>query len=424
MAGQCVLGVLSTIGQGFVNAPFGGEHKPASLFLLTQAPSGAGKTQANRLAYKAVHEYDKAIYQEFKALMDEYQNAKETKRSKEGAEYLAMNHEPINATLTLDDATAEGILDRFIMDDVYNQSWATDEAGKFFGGYSMKADTNANALSIFTSLWSGGKVQRMRSKRGKGATYKTNAYDCRFTLDLSGQAVILESAINDPLLTGQGLLARCLFSAEASLIGDRDWITERTPHENPHLIAFWKRCRAFLDKGVSYYPNGTPKRLNLPFGKGARQTLSRYQQRIEYEQAKGGRLANHTAFASRMAENASRIATLFAWFDGCERVEVEYLEQAFLLTDYSMNAWLNYGEQSSDEPSDIEKLLGWLVKQCKAQMVDSLPYAFAQSNISVRALRKKEPFALAVQVLYETNHVKLIEDNGKRTITINPCLLS
>lgn len=424
MAGQCVLGVLSTIGQGFVNAPFGGEHKPASLFLLTQAPSGAGKTQANRLAYKAVHEYDKAIYQEFKALMDEYQNAKETKSGKERAEYLAMNHEPINATLTVKDATIERILDRFILDEIFSQSWATDEAGQFFGGHSMKADTNANALSSLTSLWSSGEAQRMRSTRGKGATYKTNAYDCRFTLDLSGQAVILESAINDPLLTGQGLLARCLFSAEASLIGDRDWITERTPHENPHLIAFWKRCRAFLDKGVSYYPNGTPKRLNLPFGKGARQTLSRYQQRIEYEQAKGGRLANHTAFASRMAENASRMATLFAWFDGCERVEVEYLEQAFLLTDYSMNAWLNYGEQSSDEPSDIEKLLGWLVKKCHERSVTALNWSFIYNEAPKPIRKNKKYIQELLEVLECSNHIRLDTEGRAKIICLNPQLLA
>lgn len=122
MAGQCVLGVLSTIGQNMVNAPFGGEHKPTSLFLLTQAPSGAGKTQANRLAYKAVHEHDKAMYKQFKALMDEYQNAEETLRGKERTEYLAMNHEPINTTLTVKDATIERILDRFIIDEVFSQS--------------------------------------------------------------------------------------------------------------------------------------------------------------------------------------------------------------------------------------------------------------------------------------------------------------
>lgn len=413
MAGQCVLGALSTIGQNMVNAPFGGEHKPASLFLLTQAPSGAGKTQANRLAYKAVHEYDKAMYKEFKALMDEYQNAKETLRGKERAEYLAMNHEPINTTLTVKDATIERILDRFVIDEVFSQSWATDEAGQFFGGHSMKADTNANALSSLTSLWSSGEAQRMRSTRGKGATYKTNAYDCRFTLDLSGQAVILESAINDPLLTGQGLLARCLFSAEASLIGGRDWITERNPFQNNALQAFWRRCRSLLERGISYHQDGTPNRLNMPFGQGAKQTLNRYQQRIEYEQAKGGRLAGHTAFASRMAENASRIATLLAFFDGCECLEVDYLERAFLLTDYSMNAWLNYGEQSSDEPSDIEKLLGWLVRK--------------GSNLNKTTVNRNAPYRgryldELLADLENANYIRIEQENRSKIVKINPML--
>lgn len=364
------------------------------------------------------------MYKEFKTLMDEYQNTKDTLRGKERAEYLATNYEPINRTLTIKDATTERILDRFVVDGIFNQSWASDEAGQFFGGHSLKADTHANAISSFTNLWSVGEASRMRSTRIKGATHKTNAYDCRMTLDLAGQAVILENAINDPLLRGQGFLARFLMSAEPSLIGHRDWQTDRDPYQDPMMMGFWQKCWALLERGCKYHPNGTPKRLNMPFGKGAKQVLKDYQQRIEYEQQQGARLANMTAFASRMAENASRIATLLAFYDGCEQLEANYLHKAFLLTDYSMNEWLSYGEQASDEPSDIEKLLAWLVKKCKAQMVDSLPYAFAQSNIGVRALRKKEPFALAVQVLYETNHVKLIEDNGKRTITINPCLLS
>lgn len=424
MAGQAVLGVLSTIGQGFVNAPFGYEHKPTSLFLLTQAPSGAGKTQANRLAYRVVHEHDRATYQAFITLMNEYQSAKDTLRGKERAEYLATNYEPTNQTITLKDATIERLLDRFIMDNVHNQAWATDEAGQFFGGHSMKSDTNGSALSSLTSLWSIGEASRVRSTRGKGTTHKTNAYDCRFTLDLSGQAVILQSAINDPLLTGQGFLARCLLSCEPSLIGDRDWLTERNPYQDENLQAFWGRCRALLERGTRYNSDGTPYRLNMPFGQGARQTLAQYQQSIEHEQAKGGRLAGHTAFASRMAENASRIATLLAFYDGRECLDADYLHQAFLLTNYSMNAWLSYGDMAGDEPSDIEKLLGWLVKKCGERSVTALNWSFIYNNCPKPMLKNKRYIQELVEVLECGNYVQVEQQGKAKIIALNPQLLA
>lgn len=330
MAGQSVLGALSTIGQMFVNAPFGYEHKPVSLFLLTQAPSGGGKTQVNKLAYKAIHDHDKQAYKEFIELMDEYTQAKETLKSKERADYLASTNKPTNPTTTLKDATIESILDRFIMMESYNQSWASDEAGAFFGGHSMKADTNANALTSYTTLWSSGEAHRMRSSRAKGATYHTNAYNCRITLDLAGQAVIIEPALNDPLLSGQGLLARCLFSFEPSLIGQRDWLTETNPYQDYILKNYWQRCTALLNRGMPTHADGTPNRHNMPFGQGAKRALQEYQQKIEYEQAKGGRLEHYTAYASRMAENASRIATLLAFFSDSECVEVRHLQGACL----------------------------------------------------------------------------------------------
>ena len=58
MAGQCVLGVLSHIGQQFVDAPFGNSYKPASLILITEGESGAGKTEAMKLTHLKIDEYE------------------------------------------------------------------------------------------------------------------------------------------------------------------------------------------------------------------------------------------------------------------------------------------------------------------------------------------------------------------------------
>lgn len=398
---------------------FGYEHKPASLFLITQAQSGAGKTQVNRLAYKSIYQHDRQAYKEYIALMDEYINARDNLRGKERAEYLATHDKPTNPTITLKDATTESLLDRFVMMESYNQSWASDDAGQFFGGHDLKSDTNASTIANYAILWSSGEAHRMRSTRTKGATHHTNAYNCRMTLDLAGQAVIIKPAIDDPLLSGQGLLARCLFSAEPSLIGKRDWLTESNPHQDPILKAYWQTCTALLNRGMPTHADGTPNRQNMPFGKGAKRALQEFQQKIEYEQAKGGRLEHHTAFASRMAENATRIATLLAFFGGYEYVECQHLQGAFELVQYSMNEILYYGE-SVDEPSDIEKLLAWLIKKAKDHPNYTLNRSFISQN-APNALRGKK-LGEFLEDLESLSYVKLENVERKKLVMLNPKL--
>lgn len=416
MAGNSVLGALSTICQCFVNAPMGYEHKPVSLFLLTESPSGAGKTQVNKLAYKSIYDYDRRNYQAFIDDVKSWQQAKDTLRGKEKAEYFTYHSEPINTALIIKDGSIEKILDRFVKGDVHNQSWATDEAGQFFGGHSMKSDTNANALSSLTSLWSTGTANRQRV--GSNTPF-TNAYDCRFTLDLAGQRVIIEPAMNDDLMNGQGFLARCLLSCEPSLIGTRDWITKFSPFQDEVLQEYWCRCDTMLEMGQQYDQDGKPNRFNMPFDDEARQVLAQYQQTIEYQQAKGGRLASFTAFASRMAENATRIATILAYYDGKDKLSREYLEQAFLLVEFSINELIYYNDKGGT-PTNAQLLLAHLIKK---QTDGCLLYSQAQST-APKSVRKKDEFALAIEVLTGANYIKVKQTDGKRQIVLNPILMA
>lgn len=420
MAGQSVLGALSTIGQMYVNAPMGSEHKPSSLFLLTEAPSGSGKTQVNKLAYKAVKDYEKALYKQFLDDMEEWQ-AGISQAGKAGKEYQAQNPKPKDTQKTLNEGTIEGILDRFIIDGMFNQSWVTDEAGQFFGGYSMKADTVGNALSSITSLYSGGEIGRLRSTRNPHASYKTKAFNCRLTLDLAGQRVVISQAMNNPLMIGQGLLARCLISAEPSLIGERDWASherqQASPYDDKDLITYWERCKRLLDPPPSLEPiteDGTPNRYNMPFDNGARQALADFQQVIEYEQRAGNRLYYYQSFANRMAENATRIATLMAFYDEQKRLSIDYLQRAFLLVEYSIKEVMRY--QDIQETSDSEKLLNWLIRQASNGKVSK---SHANRNAPIRG----KALTALLDDLQSDNYLRLQKQGKAIFIQLNPCLL-
>ena len=83
-----------------------------------------------------------------------------------------------------------------------NASIASDEAGQFFGGHSMKADTRNQALGGYAKLFDDGFVERTRSKSNLNGSGR--AYDVRLTFNLQGQHEVLAEALKDPVLRGQG----------------------------------------------------------------------------------------------------------------------------------------------------------------------------------------------------------------------------
>ena len=421
IAGQAVLGALSTLGQGYVNAPMGYEHKPASLFLLTEAESTAGKTQASRLAYYAIHQHEKMQYKAFIEAIDEWQAQKDSLKGKERAEFIASEPQPQNPNTTVRDITIEALLDKFIIGDCKNLSLSSDEAGQFFGGHTMKSDTVSNALSSLTTLWSDGRANRERSIKSQYGTPKTTAYDVRLTIDLAGQRAIIEPALNDSLMNGQGFLARFLISCEPSLIGERDWNSEQRLNANSYtdqrLITFWQRCNCLLDPLPT---ERLDERFNLPFGNGAKKLLADYQQSVEHRQKQGKQLEYLRAFAGRMAENATRIATLFAYFDNQKALNVEYLERAFLLVEYSINERLRYAEIQTQDKNDTEKLIEWIISKATGKNPPMLNKSFISQNAPT-ALRGKKLDGLLCD-LESMGYLRIEQQERKKLVFINPIL--
>lgn len=432
MAGQCILGALSTIGQRYINAPMGHEHKPACLYLITEGESGSGKTQANKYSHYSITKWEKNAYQLFVERLQEWEADRNALKGGERTHYEATVPKPTNESMIVTDATIEAVLDKFIIDGLPNQSWTTSEAGQFLNGHSMKSNTAGNALSSLTSVWSGDPVSRLRSQRGKNAIPFTNAYDARLTLDIMGQRVILEPALNDPLMNGQGFLPRCLIACPESLIGSRQWATpermNQSPYDDPRLLAYWARCDILLDPPqteITRDITGKEVRFNMPFAdQQARQTLANFQDEIEGRQAKGRALEYLRAFASRMAENASRIASLMAFFDCQKSVSVDYLERAFMLVEYSIAERLRYLDAKPTEKTDSQKLIDWIVKQCKVKGVTQLSYADTQSKVNPKHLRAKANFELCINVLSDKKYIQVITLDNTRYIEVNPSLLS
>lgn len=162
----------------------------------------------------------------------------------------------------------------------------------------------------------------------------------------------------------------------------------------------------------------------MPFAnQQARQALADFQQRIENRQAKGGIYEYFKAFAGRMAENASRIATLMAFFDCQKSVSVDYLERAFMLVEYSTAERLRYIDIGTGEQSNAQKLIDWIIKKAKAKKTDRLNWSFIYNNAPY-GLQKNTKLLKEVLGSLESSHHIQEHKNGKATIyEINPKLL-
>ena len=431
IAGQCVLGALAHMGQRFIDAPMGHGHMPTSLILITEGESGSGKSQAMGLTHFKIREYEKQLYADYLIELSSWENDRVSLKGKELADFLESNPKPQNPKTMFKEATIERILDKFIDGSISNASWTTDEAAQFFNGHTMKGDTAGNALSSLTTLYSDGEVSRLRSQKSAYATPHTDAYNVRMTLLLQGQRVILEPALADPVMNGQGFLARALIACPEDLRGQRVWNDEQrnndSPYDNPHLIEYWSRCHALLDPLPANLPNdstGAPQRIKMQWAdKQTGQVFSDFKQAIEDRQAHGQPLEYLKAYASRMAENASRIASLMAFFDGRKTITTDDIKRAFMLVEYSTAERLRYLDATpTGEQNDSEKLSSWLVDKARGKNPPILNKSFVSQN-APNAIRGKKLNSL-LDDLESMGHVRLENDGRRRLVCINPKLIN
>lgn len=431
MAGQCVLGALAHMGQRFIDAPMGHGHMPASLILITEGESGSGKTQAMGLTHFKIKEYERQQYSNYLDDIAAWDSDKAGLKSKELAQFLEDNPKPQNPKNLFDDATIEPILDRFISGEMTNASWTTDEAGQFFNGHTMTGDTAGSALSALTKLWSDGEVSRLRSQKSAYATPQTDAHNVRMTLLLQGQRVVLEQALTDPLMNGQGFLARALIACPEDLRGHRVWDDEKrrndSPYDNPDLIEYWSRCHALLDPLPANQPNdtqGTPQRIKMQWAdQQAEQVFYRHMQAIENRQANGQTLEYLKAYASRMAENASRIASLMAFFEGRKVITTDDITRAFMLVEYSTAERLRYLDATpTGEQNDSEKLSQWLVDKARGKNPHKLSRTYISNNAPNPMRKNTKLLQIELDKLESAKHIRQEMEGRSKVILINPKL--
>ncbi|MFC2993935.1 DUF3987 domain-containing protein [Acinetobacter sichuanensis] len=427
MAAQCVIGAMSHIAQAHVNAPhpFNALGEPCSLYLLTEGQSGSRKSTSRNMADKAIIQYERMQYESYRSDLEQWKSEQASLNKKEREAYCAENPPPHDPSTLYSDITLESIAGLYVDGVLNNASIASDEAGQFFGGYTMKGDTRTQAIGGYAKLFDDGFVERTRSKSNLNGSGR--AYDVRLTFNLQGQHEVLADALKDPVLRGQGFLPRFILTIPENLAGTRlqDAVYQNKNANHDHrLIAYWTRCEYLLDGCPR--PHADQELYNgryvIPMSEQAREIDLAFYNMFEELQGKGKCYEYLQAFASRASQLARRLATVFAYFEGLQEIDGKTLQGACGVIKHSLNEWAMYTDIEVKAESDTEKLIRWIIRKCNTDKVSSIPKVVALKGAPSH-LRKAKAFDPCLSELIELNYVRLVTINKTAHIELNPLLL-
>ncbi len=427
MTAQCVIGAMSHIAQAKVNAPhpFNAQGEPCSLFLLTEGQSGSRKSTSRNLADQAIIKHERKQYEAYRQELEQWKSGQAGLPKKDREAYCAENPPPNDPSTLYSDITLESIAGLFIDGVLNNASIASDEAGQFFGGHSMKADTRNQALGGYAKLFDDGFVERTRSKSNLNGSGR--AYDVRLTFNLQGQHEVLAEALKDPVLRGQGFLPRFILTIPENLAGTRlqDAIYRNKNASTDHrLIAYWTRCEYLLDdcphvKSEDELHNG---RYVLPMNEEAKEVDAAFYNMFEELQGKGKRYEYLQAFASRASQLARRLATVFAYFEGLQWIDAKTLKGACEVVKHSLNEWAMYADIEVKTETEAERLIKWIAKKCNEQKTDRIAYSNVQTSCPRPMQKNKNLLEMVVEQLIDSNHIKIESIGRTRYVVIHPFL--
>ncbi len=422
MTAQSVIGAITHIAQAQVNAPneFDINGEPCSLFLLTEGQSGSRKSSTRSLSDKALAEYDRKKFEQFNDSLGHWKALIANIDKKEREAYCHSNPPPHDPITRFTDITLDSLAGRYIDGIVVNASIASDEAGQFFSGHTMKSDTRNSALGTYTKLFDDGSIERTRSKANLNGSGR--AYDVRLTINLQGQREVLVSTLKDSVMRGQGFLPRFILAIPENLAGTRfKDVTQQSLDANSdlRLLGFWARCTELLISGEL---NQNVRRV-LAMNEQAKMVYLQFYNEIERLQAKGQCFEYLQAFASRASQLARRLATVFAFFEGKIEIDADVLLGACTIIRHSLNEWLRYIDIESADESNAERLIKWLIAQCYKEGSERLEYSDVQTSCPRPMQKDGGLFKIALQQLEDTNHIQIEMVKRKRYVALNPLLL-
>lgn len=170
----------------------------------------------------------------------------------------------------------------------------------------------------------------------------------------------------DPLAVDTGFLPRFLICEPQSTIGSR--LQAKTRHDDMELEAFSSRMRRILE--IEMPMDAETRELQprlLELAPDARALVAAFSDVVEQAQGAGGSLAHITGTASKVAEQACRIAGVLTLYQDINATEVHMseMESGVALAEFYLSEASRLASAAvvSSEIDNAEKLRQWLLER-------------------------------------------------------------
>ncbi len=395
MAGQTALATASLLTQGLFRVRTLAGDRPLSLFLMTLAVSGDGKSHAESVALGPVREWQE------REVTKHRESDTERRRSRPADRSAGVSTAPKPYRITRD-ATPEALRDD-LNEGLCSQGIFTAEAAAIVSGYSMRPEQRAKSAALFNLLWDDGLLSTSRVTAGR-----IERPGVRLAMHWMLQPTLAAEVLADDTLTAGGFWPRFLLACPPPLAPRKARMFE--PERSSSVLVYWARCHELLERPLPPNANTCPSVRMTP---SAQRRIERLFE--EYENAaRLGDLRSIKPVALRATEQACRIAGVLAAFRGGDEISEDDAVNGARLARYSIDCWQNQAE-GSEGPSVVPhalQLYGWLLEQdnAEAEISDIL-------RLGPAKLRTKQTRDECMQVLTSAG---LTARSGNRITTLTP----
>ena len=307
-----------------------------------------------------------------------------------------------------------------------HQNWpsgsiSSSEAGLVFGSHGMKSESLMKNLAVLNTLWDGGELQ---IERRTSESFRVQGARLSMSLQVQEPTIRAFFDASGGLARGTGFLARFLIAWPTSTQGNRPF-TE-APDDWPAVTLFTQRLTQLLnlDVRVAEYGGLEPKLMHLSHE--AKALWVSFHDRIEGMLKTGGKLNEVKDVASKIADNAVRIAVHLQMFcePNSDEINQDYFYRASIIAEWHLNESRRFfGELAlSPDAARVIQLDKFLVKYCKDHQTERVSKSDVLKN-GPAAFRKKDSLESTLRVLKEKCRAELVVDGKSQWIYVNPFLI-
>ena len=427
ICGQSVLSAAALVVQAYANIYIDGRIYPLSLFTLTVAESGDRKSAVDSIVLKPVRDYEKMLKVSFDEEKRRYKNKLDVwKKQREqilrgGSDRLEadlnkMDSEPaapLEPYLLLEEPTYEGLVKLYAVGQP-SMGLFSDEGGRMLGGHGMGKDNLLKTACGLSSLWDGKPITRIR-----GGDENLLLYGKRLSMHLMIQEVVFKTVLQNELLLGQGLIARCLIVAPTSNAGERPYNPIDISQDSV-VVEFYQRVSTILDQPFPIANSGPENELaprSLMLTASAKKRWEEFHNEVDKALRLDGAYHVVRRSANKAAEQVLRMAGLLTLVENFDapHISLDAVEKAIDLMRFYLDEALRITDVSFSDPDlDLaQAVLNWMKKNASQQGKEKV---FSLSEIyqrgGPRGVRNKKAAERVMFILEEHQEVQRVSQGN------------